>query len=634
MLPTLSPFRVDILAADGDVLGGGPLTTVLNLNDTRSLDKVGSLTFTLPAGDPRSALIGPGTMFDVWDAVDGYIGRFLFASLMLSDTPSGSPMLNIDCDDVLLELGRSATVGFRRAYANVAVGTVVADLVSIVPGWTSDIESGIGNTSVTYEGESPLRAIDILRDRFGKHYRLSPNVAKELQFGAFGDPSGVRLIQGQGQVQADFADKTEIAFIDTFKLNYADDDVVNIVIPLGAGQGVSQLTIETATLGSYTTETGLNDDGSEYYYIKDDASIAAYGPRVRVAGFSNMRPITNSVTNITNAANALKLTAEVYLTRNKDPRREYTISVRALRRPINVGDTVRVVYKGRIDGYTYVDIDEDFYVMDVSRRRTSDGERSAQLVISSVDERRTSDTDIVLDMMYDVKALKVHIPITLAYSSVGPYTRRIGGGVEAEFTVRIGAEVTNMNYAILRFRTSGLKSSVVGGGAGGGTVATTSSVGHTHAIAGSTVATPDVPDDFENRLLRVLTDADEIHYIEVPTTLPETFTLVAQSSGSHAHSVTLLDHTHPLVYGIYEDNVNPDTIRVEINGDDRTALLGGPWATDGSEVEEEIEITDLLLNDSGGLRQLHRIVFSCDDAHGEIEVEVDMLLSIQPIAVS
>lgn len=632
MLPTLSHFRIDVLDAADTIIGGGPLATVLSLSDTRSLDKVGAAMFTIPAADPRSALIGPGVKFDIYDAVDGYIGRFFFSALTLSDSPDGAAILTVECDDELIELARSATVGFRRAYANVDVATVVTDLVAVVSGWSAEVDAGIGNTSVTYEGESPLRAVDILRDRWNQHYRLeSP---RTLQFGAFGGASGVRLVQLKGQVQPDIAQHTELAFIDSFRLNYADDEIINIVIPIGAGQGVSQLTIENATLGDYDIETGTNDDGSSYFYIQDDASVAAYGPRIRVAAFPNMRPITNSATNIVNAANALKLTAEVYLTRNKDPRREYSISVRGLRRNIEVGDLVRVVYTGKVDDYKYVELDDDFYVMDITRTRDADGERSARLVISTIADRRTSDTDVILDMMYDVKALKVHVPITLTYNAVGPYTRRMSSSVPAEFTARLGAEVLALNYAILRFRTSGLKSSVTGGGAGGAEVLTTTSTGHSHVIMGGTEADPAVPGDFVNRIFRFLTDDDDIVYAEIPTTAPELFTFITQSDGDHSHGVTIPSHTHPLVYGLYEENINPDTISIEINGEDRTALLGGPWATDGEEIEVEVEITDLLANDPGGLRQYHRIVFTCAASHGEIEAEVDMLLSIQPIAVS
>jgi hypothetical protein len=36
---------------------------------------------------------------------------------------------------------------------------------------------------------------------------------------------------------------------------------------------------------------------------------------------------------------------------------------------------------------------------------------------------------------------------------------------------------------------------------------------------------------------------------------------------------------------------------------------------------------------AGGLRQNHTIVFGCASGQGEIEVEIDMLLSIQAIAM-
>lgn len=58
----------------------------------------------------------------------------------------------------------------------------------------------------------------------------------------------------------------------------------------------------------------------------------------------------------------------------------------------------------------------------------------------------------------------------------------------------------------------------------------------------------------------------------VPSYTYEIYTF--DSSGTHVHTMTLTDHTHGLVHGIYEGTAATN-VTVTINGTDRTAALGG-----------------------------------------------------------
>lgn len=489
----MSEFYITMRDASGVVIGDGPLTNVLTLEDTVKLDAIGALTFSIPAEDERSRYIAAGTQFDAYDRINGNLGRFYYRSKTLDANTAGGARLVVNCHNQLIELARQS-VHFRRTYTNQAVDNVVEDLIGIVAGWSDITDAGIGDTSVTYEGESVLRAIDILRDRWNQHFRLG--AARVLEFGSFGDDSGIALTNLRGQVQSEIEQNTNVALVETIRLVEEGDEIFNKIIPLGAGQGTAQLTIEQATLGAYDVETSINEDGSEFFYIEDTTSRAAYGTREKVLIFPNIRPITNSDANIINAANALKLTAEAYMARHLVPKVVYAVTVRALRQTVNVGDLVRLQYRGIVDNYALIDVDELFYVMDVTRRRSLDGTRGAILNIATIAERRTSDTDIVLDLFNDIRALKVNVPISLSHDRVGPYTGRLSLDSTAEFTISFGAEVLALNYAKLRFRTGYLKSSVTSvsaaaedtgtGGASSETTttnggATTSSGGSTHA---------------------------------------------------------------------------------------------------------------------------------------------------------
>lgn len=677
-------FRIDVLDSTGVRVDEGPLTTVLALEDTARLDAIGSAQFTLPAEDPRGANINAGALFDIYDRVDGYLGRFYYRSKTIDAKAAGGAQLVVACHNQLIELARKS-VYFRRTYVAQAVDDVIQDLAALVAGWSDVTDAGIGSTSVSYEGESVLLAVDVLRDRWNKHFRLGE--ARVLEFGAFGADSGLTLTNVRGQVQGEIALNTNIALVETIRLVDESDEVFNYIIPLGAGQGTAQLTIEQATLGTYTVETGTNDDGSHYYFIQDATSVAAYGRREKILSFPSIRPITNSDANILNAANALKLTAEAYLARHLVPKVTYAIAVRGLRENVSVGDLVRLQYRGVVDGYSFIDVNADFYVMDVTRKRDVNGTRTATLVIAAVADRRTSDTDVMMDVVSDIRALKVSVPLSLARTAHGPYVLRLSLSHTAEFTVRIGSEVLFLNYAILRFRTSPLKSSVTAAASGGGSAptsgassaATTSSGGastsgadtsHTHTV---TVAahTHNVTTNNHTHTIPIKDDGTGSavrynatnHWFTCSTGLGSDSVATSSSGGGetvssasggsssptssggsshthstpnhshnmpHTHDVTIAAHSHDLIYGVYEDTEYPTDITVTVNGD-------GSYITDTTTPESheiEIDITADLNDAVGGLRQNHRILFECASGQGEVECEVDILCTIQAIAVS
>ena len=643
-----SDFYADILDANDVKLGDGPLVNLVSLNDTSSLDQIGGASFAFPAADPRSQYITAGSQFDLYDRVDGNLGRFLYKSKALNES-QGEAMLAVDCYDQLRELSRDS-VYLRRTYTNADVATVVAALVALFSGWSATVDAGIGNTSVIFQGESGLIAIDALRDRWNKHYRLG--AARELQFGAFGASSGVVLTNLRGQVQAEFATATEIAIVDTIRLVEESDEIFNRIVPLGAGQGVAQLTILGATLGSYAVQTGTNADASSFYYIQDATSVAAYGLRTQILTLPQITPITNSAANIVNAANALKLSAEAYIARHLVPKITYDVSVRALRQTVKVGDTVRLRYRGVVDGYSYIDVDADFYVMDITRSRSVGGNRTATLTIATIAARRTADTDVMLNVINDLNALKVHVPISLSKDRVGPYSLRMDSTHTADFTASFGNEVLALNYAKLRFKTSPLKSSVTTVSTASSTAATTTSGGsqtptsasgdalHYHYVPTQhwTPGGSDYPvyiragdaaagdyfvanmDGFTGAGGNVKTGSDS-------TTHTHTVTVAA-----HTHDVTVPAHNHTLSYGIYQDTAYPTSISVAVDGTDRTIVLGGPWAPAGGALAStEVDISNYL---AISLQTNHTISFSCASGQGEMEAEVRMLETIQAIAVS
>jgi hypothetical protein len=607
-----SEFIIDILDPSGNKLGDGPLITATTLSIKEKLDSIGEIDFEFPSSDPKGELLQPGRRYDVYDK-GIFLGRFIHADEKFSGSNRETGTTKIHAYSVLTELANTS-VKFRRAYDDEPVKDIVDDLVSLVGGWSATVDSGLGDESITYEGESVLVAIEMLRERLGLHYRIDNSTpgSKVLEFGAFGDDSGVRAEKLQGQVGSEFESTSGVEIIDRLSLTEDAQEIFNRVIPVGSGQGVSQLTIENATSGSYTVQSGLNQDGSSYYYIEDATSVAQYGVIERVLNLSNIRPISNNDTDILNAKNALKIAGETFLTRSLEPRLSYNVPLITLGESVQVGDTIRVVYRGVVDGYKFVDVDTDLNILGIRRRRTArSGASPVSITVSTGDVRPASDHALMINVVKDLTDVKIHVDPTLSYYTVGPYTRRIDSSNTATFTVRIKDEVYLMNNSVLRFRSDALKSSVTAAAAGGD---------HRHKM----FAPSDTGFATENDFVCAANSAGT-SFLNGTLKFGDFDLWTNDASG---------DHTHTMTYGIFADTVYPAGINVSINGIDRTVALGGPWGTTGATTGDiEVDITTYLVNASGGLRQNHTIEFSCTSGRGEIEAEVASLLTIQAIAV-
>lgn len=631
----VSPFRIDIVYQG--VVVGSP-TDILTLVDTVSLDKIGTLSFSLPSYDSLTRYLVTGSYFNVYDEIDGFLGTYLFKSKSVSDN-NGNSITTVNCYDVIKEL-TFETVGFNRLYESQPVSDVLDDIVGLYPGWTVTTENGLNDTTIDFQGESILRAVDEQRDRNYAHYRL--NGLRNLEFGYFGDISDVNFVQLRGLDPSEAENNPNIAIITNIGITNESDEIYNKLIPLGFGQGVSQLTIERATLGDYDVRIGTNTDGSFYYYIEDTESVTNYGRRTRIVSLPNIRALDNNEQNILNAANALKLTAEAYLSKHLAPTTEYSIDVQYLRKPLRVGELIHVVYKGITNNFKYIDVDEYLYVMDITKSRDVGGNRSFSLTVATTDVRRTSDQDVMVDVVRDLRTLNVRIPATLAYSVFGAYVKRIRGDVvESDrvnplFSVRLKEEVLYLNRAILRFATSPLKSSVKT--TKSNSAQTSSSDGsHRHrmgAYAGSGVV---IAGNATNQYT-VATDSDAVGtqvyaFQRLAANTDDIYTFDAATPHSH----TIPAHNHQMTYDVFENDVYPQNLKILIDSIDYTEVLlnqieDSTFAPNNDAYEYELDITSILIQN--GVKQKHTIEFTSEtDCSGEIEFECNCLVTIQPIRI-
>lgn len=155
--------------------------------------------------------------------------------------------------------------------------------------------------------------------------------------------------------------------------DWTDDHEYGIIESIAAGVSI---TLTTDLENAYAS--GQDVIQRPQFYVTNAASVASYGTRESCPQFPWIGPADTAVDIAIQeqAATTLYWAAQARMTRYKDPYSAYTISqVLDLPTSLKVGDKVRVTYKGMAGagGNVYLDINDDFYVMKITRRWDGSG---------------------------------------------------------------------------------------------------------------------------------------------------------------------------------------------------------------------------------------------------------------------
>lgn len=569
-MTTRNKFRIDILDSGGSPVGSGALTTVMSVDFTKRLDRVGEAVFSFPAGDEKIQNIRPGRQFDIYDDIIGFIGRYIYKSMSINDI-NNQAIAVVSCWDILHELKLHVT-GFGRDFAATAVETIVDTLVAEVTGWSTLTGTGLGTANLTLQGHSVMEAISELAERWSLHFRPAATVGKVLQFDALGlDVTSVRLINARGQ---DKPTNTSVAFVTNITETESDDQLYNRIVALGGGEGAGQITLENATGGLFSVASRTPSGSQPIFYIEDSASVTKHGLREQVIVFESIHPVANTVTAKQQAKDELYITAATLLVQQRGPRIEYAITVSGLRKDVLPGDKIRLVYRGKTDDNIYIDVDAFFWVLDISQSRDTSGNYSATMSLLNVDKRQLNDIDLIAGAVQAIRSQKLVIKPT-AFRLSDTYTDSIQNGdgdyqdKNAEFTLTIDDTVTDITRVVLKWKTTQLF---------------TYSAWPDHGSGGVTGV---------------------------------------NNSGGDPHTHTLITG----IQGIYQVVTSPNyptDVSMEINGVnvdnhvDVDYILGGTgeWNPTGTNValDVEMDITDFILNAAGGIYQTFDIVLIVNTA--------------------
>ena len=550
-----SAFRVELVAADG-ATRLGIIRSVSSLNTDNVLDEIGRATFTMWAADEMASQVTAGSYFKLYTTDDGYLGLYTFQNSRLSEK-NGTATLTVNAWQVAIELSRQS-VHFNRKYVSHDIAQVINELVCLAAGWSTSCDVGMGFTAVDYQGESIMNAVEELRQRFRQHYRMMAGFDRRLEFGNFGADSGVRLTGGDA-VPSPFQDSyPNVVKCDMLSRSEDGEAVINRIIPLGSGQGVAQVTLEASTYaGTYAVQTGLNPDGSSYWYIQDATSIAAYGLREKPLIFSAVRPINNTDAGKENAANELHAAAEAHLLKFKAPTVAYDVSTSNCPGTLQVCDAVTLRYVGAVDGVGYLDVNELVYVLSIKRNRGADGKRSQRLTISTTSEGIIDDRKIMIETVRTAAITKLH-PQQTPYVYMTIFRDYVGYSWAVSWKFTIADEITTIQRITLNFVTSLI----------------VSMLDQTRVVS------------------------DQVYWSPVMWT--------GEGGNIGVRGMTLL-----------------------IDGVDATAALGGPWSTNNLfQIDEEVDITDYVVNSPWGLYADHYLVFDSDTSvNGAIQLAGEAALN-------
>lgn len=396
--------------------------------------------------------------------------------------------VSISGRDLAEEL-RWRTVGLGRTYNALTIQAIMDDLTSLVSGWTAYVEPASAGQLQTarFDGPKVWKAILKSADQMGLHVRLGSD-PRLLEIGAFGEsattPLGetIRVMRSPSSFGREMYSNDSVLFVDSISLTEDSDPVVNWAIPMGAGEGSAATTLQ------YTTYRILNTDNTLYR-----AGTVPYFPiyrRVNGAGiveyyidasqgdvlhqdtlsFKEIGPVANSLAAKELASNMLANACIESLKRTRIANRSISLSVRKARVALRVGDKIRLTYKGKVDTYndprstqpqqTYLDIDEDLWIMGV-QRSGSDSGIITTLQVNTIDEHIKDDTDLQVELLdrSEVNNLSIQNVINVFSQSAHDMVQW-GSSVyfqkPARFPLSIDTEITDIISVKLNFFTKPL----------------------------------------------------------------------------------------------------------------------------------------------------------------------------------
>ncbi|MFS8651441.1 MAG: phage tail spike protein, partial [Caldibacillus sp.] len=568
----------------------------------RRANQLWTTSFSMPIDDPKNELCNYFNFVEFIGASGRNYGLY---RIMPKETRKSEGVITYQCEHVLATLLDDVIDGYLQ-FTNYTTEEVINDLLKLqtTKNWVLKRCDFKRYFHYSFENENGLLApLFSIPKPFDEPYLFT--------FDTTVYPWELSLVRPSDEVMS------EIRWgKDMMDFNEVIDptDIVNYIIPKGAGEGVNQLTIESVNGGKN--------------YLKDDASIAEWGVHKYIWIDQRFED-----------AESLKANAQSLLNQWKDPK----ISFECPSTDLSI-----------LPEYSH----EQKFLYGVTRIIVEDKEYLARIVGESISDILGKEHEVTYEINNKLDDIAVtqadierRIQVNEAYSQGATnilnftYQDNCDQNTPALIPIYIDDDVVNVNTCELTFRTKKFRAysrATKGGGAivkstsaGGGVQTTTASGGRvqtTTASGGGTVRTTksgggstrtsssngihrhrvfqyggtydgNFPGPFgfglyyaprasdgtargatilagihEGNIYTDSADGSHTHTVNIPnhshefevpnhthniTLQPHTHNITLQP---HTHDIELPDHTHEIDFGIYELNETPSNVEIRVDG--------------------------------------------------------------------
>lgn len=456
----------EVYSTAGAKLGYSQINEIVSTKVKRDLDSAGSFEFKVAPTKQAFDLLQNEREVRVFFKRDEEPARELYRGYIRQNRldVNKSPDLSISGVTKMDALARRSVL-LGRAYNEQTVSYIANDLIGLVPSWNVEVDSAIATDLQTsrFDGSSVLKALIRTAEEKGVHIREGVR-ADTVEIGAFGVDSGLRFIKPPSSVGIELEQNDDVVLVTKITQTDNTADVVNWIVPLGAGEGSAAMSLKDSTRTSpYTIQTMDAPNGATLYYLSDSESILNFGQIERVVTFKEIAPIANSEAAKITAANALYDAAAAWLERNSQKLTSYKLSGCKVSRTIRPGDKIRISYKGTVDtpegNLTYINVDDDFWVMSVSESFSKSG-LTVDLDVTTIDRHAQDIKRVVVGMLdaIDVRNLSVQtFPFVFQdsdFDTIQGVPLSTGNSYkEAKFSFTPNSTVTDIRAVFLTFKT-------------------------------------------------------------------------------------------------------------------------------------------------------------------------------------
>lgn len=529
------------------------LQNAYKIGYTKIKNNLWTAHFTLPLNDEKVDLVSPKFFIDIYDH-DKYIGKFIVNPKSTIKNESTNE-ISYHCEHVLSLLHSDVLFGYHQ-YTNYTTDVVLNGLIDSqeVKHWKLGQLDFNRYFHYGWENEdSLLNAIMSVPKPFNEPYIWTWNDTTY--------PFTLNLIRPD-----DILKGTVVAGKNLKGIQVSEDptNIVTRIYPLGAGEGINQLTIADVNGG--------------VVYLEDADAIAKYGLHKRI--WVDMR---------FEDAESLKASGQAILDKFKQPIRsvsidsiDYTQLDPYQLSAFDVGDVLLVYDQD-------TGTDEEIRLEKIDKGDIYGAQSNMQLELG----------DLVGDITTTFSDLEKKQLVNETYSqgATNIDSRDFSDNCDANFpaVIRfpIPDDVVNINEMSLTFETVPYRAysrAIEGGGAtvsstssGGGVVSSTGGgggvVSSTDGGGGGVVTSGDGGIDVITGLDTTLSAEGHTHnYYRVyghkhniiMPTHSHTINLPNHSHSislpGHAHNITLPNHTHQIEHGIFEYNSLPSAITLTVDG--------------------------------------------------------------------